>query len=62
MTPHASTPEPDGQVEIDAGELSGIFAVPDWLRRRTLVDRLLPKISADLLRTKAEPRAATAPA
>jgi hypothetical protein len=28
MTPHSPTPDPDDQVEIDAGELSGIFAVP----------------------------------
>jgi predicted PurR-regulated permease PerM len=32
MTPHSPTPEPGDQVEIDASELSGIFAVPDWLR------------------------------
>jgi predicted PurR-regulated permease PerM len=32
MTPHSPTPEPDDQIELDAGELSGIFAVPDWLR------------------------------
>jgi predicted PurR-regulated permease PerM len=32
MTPHSSTPLPDDQVEIDASELSGIWAVPDWLR------------------------------
>ena len=32
MTPHSPIPEPDDQVEIDARELSGIFAVPQWLR------------------------------
>ena len=32
MTSHSPTPEPDDQVDIDAGELSGIFAVPQWLR------------------------------
>jgi putative heme transporter len=32
MTPHSPTPDPDDQVEIDPGELSGIFATPDWLR------------------------------
>ena len=32
MTPHPPIPEPDDQVEIDARELSGIFAVPQWLR------------------------------
>jgi predicted PurR-regulated permease PerM len=28
----SKTPKPDDQVDIDARELSGIFAVPDWLR------------------------------
>jgi predicted PurR-regulated permease PerM len=32
MTSHSPAPEPDDQVEIDARELSGIFAVPQWLR------------------------------
>ena len=32
MTPHSPTRDPDDQVEIDPGELSGIFATPDWLR------------------------------
>jgi hypothetical protein len=41
MTPHAPTPEPDDQVESDAGELSGIFAVPDWLRGAGLTAWLL---------------------
>jgi hypothetical protein len=29
----APSREPDDKVEIDARELSGIFAVPQWLRR-----------------------------
>jgi predicted PurR-regulated permease PerM len=32
MTPHSPTPEPDDHVDIDASELSGVFAVPQWLR------------------------------
>jgi putative heme transporter len=32
MTSHSPAPEPDDQVEIDARELSRIFAVPQWLR------------------------------
>jgi predicted PurR-regulated permease PerM len=32
VTPDSPTRGPDDQVEIDARELSGIFAVPDWLR------------------------------
>jgi predicted PurR-regulated permease PerM len=32
MTSHSPTPEPDDQGDIDAGELSGVFAVPQWLR------------------------------
>jgi predicted PurR-regulated permease PerM len=32
MTSHSPTPEPDDQVEIDARELSGLWAVPQWLR------------------------------
>ena len=32
MTPHSPTREPDDQIKIEARELSGIFAVPQWLR------------------------------
>ena len=32
MTPHSPTPQPGDHVDIDASELSGIFAVPQWLR------------------------------
>jgi putative heme transporter len=32
MTPHSSSPEDGDHVDIDASELSGLFAVPNWLR------------------------------
>jgi predicted PurR-regulated permease PerM len=32
MTPHSSSPEDGDHVDIDASELSDLFAVPNWLR------------------------------